>query len=60
MVAPADFSNYILGRTKCILLNPNVLAGFNPSRTKDCPGRQLSRDKGINRKTLKRTPTNFK
>ena len=31
MVAPAYFSNEILGRTKCTLLAPNRLAGFNPS-----------------------------
>ena len=51
-VALADFSNDILGRTKCTLLTPNCLAGFNPSITKDCPGRQLSRDRGINKKHL--------
>ena len=37
-VAPADFSNHILGRTKFTLLTSNCLAGFNPSITKDCPG----------------------
>ena len=49
-VAPADFSNDILGRTKRTLLTPNCLAGFNPSITKDWPGCQLFRDRGINKK----------
>ena len=51
-VTPANFSNDILGRTKCTLLTPNCLVGFNPSIKKDCPGRQLSRDRGINKKQV--------
>ena len=51
-VVPADFSNYILGKTKCNLLIHNCLAGFNPSIPNDCPGRQLSRYRGINKKHL--------
>ena len=51
-VASADFSNYILARTKCTFFTPNCLVGFNPSITKDCPGHQLSRDRGIDKKHL--------
>ena len=53
-VAPADFSNNILGRTKFTLLTPNCLASFNPSIAKDCPRRQISRDIGINKTRPKR------
>ena len=51
-VAPSNFSNDILGRIIWTLLTRNCLEGFNISITKDCPGRQLSRDREINKKHL--------
>ena len=55
-----DFANDFLGRTKCTLLTLNCLAGFNPGKIKDCPGSQLSRDRGMNKKKSTRTPRMFK
>ena len=44
-LAPANFSNYILGRPKCTLLTTSCLAGFDQSLTKYCSGCQGQRNK---------------
>ena len=59
-VARAEVSNDILRRTKCTLMAPNCLVGFNPSITKYCPGCQLSRDRGKHIKTSTNKQTKFK